>query len=401
MTIDGPVHTNGNLDLGVARDSGAKLLLKSPVSYSGTKDTIGSYVYSNNPGDPVTPLKLQDPMIPVPNDMQTVLNDPTYTVSTSNAYKNVQDDYRELLEQPAPGSSADPTAPVYDPPAVSQARFYNQASLKITVTTSGTTTTVNALGNDNKPVSSKVLTDIKNALSPRTALYNYREGTDTQVTNIDMGKFQNVVTDMGATFNGIVYFTDASSGGEQAARLVNGSTLPRWTTLGGDPGGFTFATDKGLYLQGDFNKTNSIPSSVLADAVTVLSNNWNDANANKLVQDYTKRPAMDTTIITSIMAGTVVKDPNTGNPVDDGGANNFIRLMEDWYHGSPSASSTLTFKGSIAQLFNSQVFTGKWLNNYTYARPKRVWSFDTNITQNPPPGLFANVSFLRGPWIRY
>src|SRR5262249_38709436 len=66
------------------------------------------------------------------------------------------------------------------------------------------------------------------------------------------------------------------------------------------------------------------PCSVLADAVTILSNNWSDSNSTG------KPDATNTTVNTAIVAGIVPTAPVGGDGSYSGGAENFPRFLENW-----------------------------------------------------------------------
>src|SRR5260370_41218825 len=65
------------------------------------------------------------------------------------------------------------------------------------------------------------------------------------------------------------------------------------------------------------------PCVIVSDAVTVLSNNWSD---NQSSHSLSSRAASNTTINCSLVSGIV--PTSSGNY--SGGAENFIRLLEDW-----------------------------------------------------------------------
>ena len=93
----------------------------------------------------------------------------------------------------------------------------------------------------------------------------------------------------------MVYATSANAAREnpplffrRAVKIVHGKDL---TAVGGCPSGvscgLTIAMENPVYVQGDFNANSGgggwndpgIPTSIAADAVTLLSNNWNDVNS--------------------------------------------------------------------------------------------------------------------------
>ena len=74
-----------------------------------------------------------------------------------------------------------------------------------------------------------------------------------------------------------------ASTNESGVRLVNGTNLP--------PQGLTVATPSPVYILGDYNvppaamgttnTTGTLPASVAADAITILSSAWKDTNSSK------------------------------------------------------------------------------------------------------------------------
>lgn len=84
-----------------------------------------------------------------------------------------------------------------------------------------------------------------------------------------------------------------------AVRLVNGAQLPNsWSPV--EAGGFSVATSAPLYVRGNYNTTNWKPAAFFADAITFLSNGWDDAAQ----QNYAHRNASSpTTVQAAIAAG--------------------------------------------------------------------------------------------------
>ena len=178
-----------------------------------------------------------------------------------------------------------------------------------------------------------------------------------------------------------------------AVRVINGTQLPTIS-------GLTVATPFPIYVKGDYNvtdgsgssyamgdTTNTLPAALMADAITILSGNWNDTTATKL-----PLPA-NTTVNAAMLEGIVASDPTISGDYS-GGVENFLRLLENW-------GGTLTYNGSIVVLFYSQYATNHWDNpGGYYGAPTRKWAFDTNFrdpTKLPPltPSIKAMV---RGQW---
>ena len=197
-------------------------------------------------------------------------------------------------------------------------------------------------------------------------------------------------------------------------RLTKGGVLPE--------NGLTIASENPVYVQGDYNTgTTSSPSAVpsnnsgnpsntdsptvsgytrkpaavIADAVMLLSTNWNDSNANK---SLTSRQASHTTYNMAILAGFMPSgyQPPVGAQYGySGGAINYPRFLEDW------SDQSCTYFGSMVELFQSKTFTGEWDTGVIYRPPDRRFNFDTNFTTTPPPGSLNASSWSRGSWSKY
>lgn len=198
------------------------------------------------------------------------------------------------------------------------------------------------------------------------SFYNYREGKTIQVTEIDVA---NLIESGVSIGDGVVYVSDTQPGGsnQAAVRLANGSQLPS--------GGMTLASDNPVYIQGDYNTVNQQASLVVGDAINVLSNSWDDANGN-----FGDRNASDTTVNTVVFTGNTETTPGNYN----GGLENVLRFLEDW------GNDTLTFRGSIIDMWYSEVATGDWsYGSPQYKAPTRDWRFDPFYLdpENQPPGI--------------
>jgi hypothetical protein len=186
-----------------------------------------------------------------------------------------------------------------------------------------------------------------------------------------------------------------------AVRLINGANLSFPMSI---------ATDRPLYIKGDFNTGVWRPASFLADAIVILSNNWDDAAAAHLVG--ARDPLVDvlnpgttnatpTAVWAAIAAGhsatpcdvnriapacaPTAPPPFTGGgyPNYGGGLENFPRFLENW------GGVTFTYRGSLVSLFDSQYANRRrWAWTGYYSPPVRDWQFDTRFRDpaNLPPG---------------
>jgi Tfp pilus assembly protein PilX len=213
-------------------------------------------------------------------------------------------------------------------------------------------------------------------------------------------------------------------------------------------GGFTVAAENPVYILGNYNSncpaagggapctpgnTNYDPTwtsttaaepihsaaSVIADAVTMLSNNWQDAGAlgatttgslinptnpggQSVPAQTPNRIATTSYYRTAIAAGKNIAFTNTAQNPEfsygmDGGVHNFLRFLEDW--GGIAAQQQLYYKGSIVSMYWSQYATGPFkCCNTVYNPPDRQYTFDSlfSVPSNLPPAtpMFRNVDNL-------
>ena len=417
FTVTGWVHTNSDLY------TGHNLLTFAD------KVTYGSDWFVNfKPGETThngeTPQAPNYPgNLPPARDqsMQPFGLDSTSIFSTTDLNPN-NDSYRELIEQAVAG---------YVDPLSSQ-RYYDQAAIRILIDASNnvtikrpnvigpeTTVTSLSIGNDKK-----LYTAITAALTKNQSIQDNREGASVRLTTLDVGSIVTSLSNASTStnyidstlWNGIIYITDtsASSSTHRGIRLKNGKVLPsnaQSSQITID--GLTVASANPVYIQGDYNTgTGTVPSnsttnndpttpqstgytrkpvSVVADAVNILSNNWNDSNAES-GDPLTARIATNTTVNTAIIAGIVPSSPVGGDGSYSGGAENFPRFLEDW------SASRLTYYGSMVELYNSNQAIGKWGSANVYKPPTRQWYYDNNFKISPPPGSLMIYSYIKGKW---
>ncbi|HEY0931832.1 MAG TPA: hypothetical protein VGE27_18055 [Gemmatimonas sp.] len=217
----------------------------------------------------------------------------------------------------------------------------------------------------------------------------------------------------------IMYFeinnTNTNAGNDYVAvRLRGGQQLPK-SRVASDTGGLTIATDRPMYVLGDYNTTVWRPAAIMGDAVTFLSNPpagnpgmlyttaitpssarcTSSANpsawCDTLQYNYAKRQASGSTVNAAILAGhsaTTCDYARAGcsSPNYGGGLENFPRFLESW------GSAVFRYTGSLVSLFQSRYSTGLWGNTIGggayYDAPTRQWSFDVNFRfpERLPPG---------------
>lgn len=201
-----------------------------------------------------------------------------------------------------------------------------------------------------------------------TTMFDARQAdgaaTEIQVTTVDMAKLDGsgVFPD-----NGLMYVAAYGMGeGTDAhgVRLENGSEIADKLTV---------VTQNSLYIEGDFNTVDKKGCAVVADAVNLLSNAWDDS---KTVGSLPA--ASDTRYNVAIVTGNQVTDGSDYN----GGLENLPRFHEDW------SGRTATIQGSFINIWESAYATGTWqYGGDRYTAPNRDWHYDTdfNTVSNLPP----------------
>jgi Tfp pilus assembly protein PilX len=176
----------------------------------------------------------------------------------------------------------------------------------------------------------------------------------------------------------------------RALKVVNGSNLKLPLGAVPCPGstvcGLTIASENPVYVQGDYNANSAgggfndahIGTAILADAVTLLSNKFNDLNSFSAPYNLGQRNATTTWYRVAVLAG---KGPGflwiSGTASDfgsDGGMHNYLRYIENW------GGQTLNYRGSLVSLFYNRQAVGTYKCCTTvYSPPTRAYNFDTDF----------------------
>jgi hypothetical protein len=432
--VTGWVHTNSDLYTG-----NNTLYFEDKVTYGG--DWSIGYM----PGDGQHPAPPQPPNYPsnLPPALDANGQEPfdvaasAFNPTDSNPNN---DSYRELIE-PADPSSSDP---------LDGKRYIDQASVIIEIDANNNVTLKNNAGtvlNSSSTGTNKQLYDMfKDAVTTNQTIQDNREQKPVRLATLDIDKMLKKQPITGVPtgeyetnkFNGVVYIRDTSAvlvkskvapnepynrdtnpygtlnpdgtidpNKKRGIRIKNGAYIP--------DGGITVASANPVYIEGDFNTGGtgvSVPSnlpgsyadpdnppqpqalgytrqpcSVIADAVNVFSNSWLDAESTLGVG---ARVANNTTVNAAIVSGNVPSGIDGNNY--SGGAENFPRFHETW------SLATLTYYGSMVQLYQSHQSDGTWGKANVYSPPKRQWYFDTNFRRDTPPGSLMVYKYNKGRW---
>jgi len=379
LVVRGRVHANSNVFLG----SSANLTLQQDITATGTiaKKAWFGYGLSTFTGN-----------ITYQGNVATNVRSLSLPIGTNNSAAAV----REVINIPPTSESMGS--------AMGQQRYYNKAELLILVSNATVNVQVKTPF-DASPVAIP-WASASYFITTNVTFTDQREGRLIRTTQLDVTRYRTwaatntyVAAKLGAgNAPNIVYVADnrtTTSSQLAAVRLINAQTLPTR--------GLTLATVNPLYVKGHFNcstaahlgttnTTSSRPASLISDALTIQSGNWNDASSTS---GYTSRVPSDTTINAALLSGMVYSSAD-GVSIRSGGVVNFPRLLEAW------SGRTLTLNGSLVNLYNSARATApfQWPGAY-YSAPNRNFNFDPNYLDvtKQPPGTPELRTLIRGSWV--
>jgi hypothetical protein len=367
MVITGKTH--GNADLFLAPSSS--------LEFADTVSYVGQVNYSRSTNDP-TGGTSTTPVFDA--DLRRV-NSMTLPVGTDNNPTNVV----QMLDMPPSGE--DPTS------VLGRERFFNRSDLVIDVLSNRVIVAYNNFedGTSFTVVQTNTPSGGTNSgysfVNTNASFYDYRETKQVVATELDVAALTSWIANAGFALNvqtqarqkhGInsIYVNDTrvSSGKLTGVRLVNGQNLPS--------SGLTVSTARPLYVKGSLNAPDLTPgstntaniqaASLVGDAITILSANWNDSwNAGT---PLSSRTAGNTTVNAAFMAGIVPSVTTNNQSHYSGGVENFPRFLENW------SGKTLTYNGSMVVMFQSRFANSFWIAPGTYYNPPtRKWAFDTGF----------------------
>ncbi len=231
--------------------------------------------------------------------------------------------------------------------------------------------------------------------------------------NLGLGFNQAYNADPGQTrVTAAIAQQNVTAGPRHALRLVDAASGKLPSRSG--QGGFTVASEQPVYVLGNYNSNSSdgpvngetwssahVAASVVADAVTLLSNSWNDVASFTSPFTPGNRLGSETWYRMAIAAGksqAFNSSDATLNFGGDGGVHNFLRYLEQ-FPGSPALA--VHYRGSMVSFYFSQYATGIYKCCTTvYGPPTRSYSFDTDFLDiaKMPPGtpLFRDVENVGG-----
>lgn len=377
FVINGRVHSNAQLYI----EPDNLLTFQSDVT------AVGDIIFGRHPQDSRTP--------PVGSVVYLGHQDAhvgalTLPIGATNTPTGI----REIIEPPP--STEDPNSPL------GRLRYFNLAEMVLLVTNSGANTTVlGSSGRFNGFATVIPTNETKLFVTTTNSFWGAREHKIVRPIDINLANLAawsatngNLRAVLGGKDVASIYIWDcrtlpATNLG--AVRLSQGTRLPGR--------GLTVATGSPLYVWGHYNQYNStnlgtantsttLPASIVADAVTILSPSWSDANSTAPVGS---RNASPVTVNAAFLAGAV----DTAGGAYGGGMENFPRFLETW-----GLSNPFTYNGSMVKLFPSLYATNAWGQTGIYVPPARNWSYDTNFNDPSklPPLTPSLLKIVRGQW---
>ena len=256
-----------------------------------------------------------------------------------------------------------------------------------------------------------------------TKFYDSRELKFMNVVNVDVGLLNTAISNsLTGLYNNVLYvYDDTTSTNPNVVRLKNGAIIS-----GSD--GLTVASVNPVYIQGDYNTGSTVtsgtdvpankngnanndqanyksgytpkPAAIVADAVTLLSNNWQDNVSYSGTTGSTlgSRTAKNTTYNAALLGGYLSSD-SISSTYYSGGAINYPRFLEGW------SGIYCTYFGSMVELFPSKIATQAWImpgkTGEYYSAPSRRFNFDTNYSSKSPPGSTNGIVLSRGAWSKW
>ena len=410
LTLSGWVHSNEDVYVGNGTSVAgvtppANLTLTDRLTYAG------NYRLGFAPGDSAHNghVNLQAPVSPadLPPGQEQVYAPFDIKANQFNTTDNNEnnDGYRELIEKK---SDNGPNSDV-----MKDKRLYDQANIAITIDASNNVKVYTGTGHSkteasgNSPNNSLALLAHQaaaNAVKPGYRLQDNREVGEVRIVDFDVAQFRSYFPSSTTRgWNGIVHITDlsGSSSTKRGIRVTNGARLPT--------GGMSVVSSNPVYIKGDFNSGRGSseppsnlgdpddpdapgytrqPASIMADAVTLLSNNWSDGAS---YAGLSARIASNTTVNAALVAGNV---PSSGGNYS-GGAENFVRFLENWN------GKTFTYYGSMLNLYASKHAIGTWGKANVYQPAQLNWRFDKSLSVDSNgepvkvPGYVSTVAYLQ------
>lgn len=400
MTLNGPVHANGDIYIG-ADDN---LTITGQLTVAHDPHGVGGRLFNGRKYD----------------DCCSTGNVDVYDGSTDSTLPSGTGRYRVTIPEQSPwnGWIRSGLKPLTVPPpeeldATAGRVYWDKAEIRVVLdldASPGDQIQVRNVNGTKNAALTSVLTGCSGsapgggAVGQSDTLYDHREDSFIQMLEVDAeslldcahgsaaligGKTLDDTTEGGLVWYFGVERADTPSGtpNDFGVRVLNGAELASSASGAPEIQGLTIVTSQAVYIQGDYNSSSSNwrPAAFLADSLNILSNNWSDSGSDD--PDRSTRPATNTKILAGFLAGTDSTGGVELSPLDggdktiyNGGLENYPRFHEWW------GSKKLTYKGSFVSLGTPRHVDGQW-DDTVYEPPNRDWSYEErfNDARNLPP----------------
>ncbi|MCC6931631.1 MAG: hypothetical protein IT292_00030 [Deltaproteobacteria bacterium] len=397
MTLEGPVHTNGDLYLNT----------EASLSINGQVTTAKALYRGRKNSNDCNSTQVKIPKNGVftalfpscPSRRKVNKSD----VSTWNGMIQLEVDPvtvpapEEFIPQPG-------------------ATYWDKADLRLVLNLTGTnapaiagaSTTGVSVHNQDTTINNDLTTKLHLcagtvgglAANASSTFYSQREKKFLKMLEIDLRAILNCIQiqqilgpskDVGeSSEGGLVFYLSvwgphsAESSSGYGVRIRNANPISSTIALAPKPLGLTIISDQSVLTFGHYNKDNKIPAAILSDSFNILSSSFDDSKSDKLMS---QRPLpVNTTINAALLSGTDTTGDKEGSSGQggayNGGLENYPRLHENW------SAKTLTYYGSFVSLGRPQHANGRWLYGEPhYNAPIRDWHYDTmfNDAAKLPP----------------
>ncbi|MCF7838340.1 MAG: hypothetical protein K9N49_06890 [Candidatus Marinimicrobia bacterium] len=401
MTITGPVHCNSDLYLGANNslrfDDRVTSVSRILNRRKDNTSVPGGHVRILNTLGASEPMKRGTHILDSNYDQWISESLEVWTGRALSGAHGMQalrppiapvDTPRDIIERPLATN-----APAYQADTETE-KFANKASLRIHVDAAGNVSATNFYGGAvalglTQPVTNGAyggrppydkanrgrysLSGAGAVDTTQTNLYDAREERYVAPVDIYVDRLVPIIDSLGygtTENNGLVYVTrePTPDGRMPAVRLRNGHEIAL-------PEGLSIVSDLPVYIEGQYNVTDPKTAMVAGDAVTMLSQNWQDARS---IAALNQRSVIRTTNNCVIMTGNT----ETRSGAYNGGVENVLRFLENWN------GQRYVYRGSIIDLWYSRTATGAWVyGNNRYTAPTRDWGYDDIYRTSNPPGM--------------
>ena len=370
MTLGGRVHTNGNLYL----QAGNSLYIDSYTTaagniFHGRKPGSGQ---STSNGDVAINDATEVYQQMYDSGSWLDSDDPDWVAESISRWGGkVEDKDHGITDLDLPVVSSGVPGNMIATGAESADSYENKATLKII----DGVASYQQLDGSWVNVTADLLAD--GSLSNGT-FYDAHQGRNVDSWDIDMSNFKDSPY---FPRNGIMYTANTAGGGNlKATRLTDCSDIGA---------NFTIASKNSVYVQGDYNTVDKKGSAILTDALTMLSNSWDDSKSSWSLNN---RMASETTVNCSYMTGN--QNTGEGGSGYNGGYENLPRFLEDW------SNVKLNWRGSAVDVWLSKEATYPWSYGGYYKAPNRNWAFDEDLRDinKLPPGTPLISIFQKVSW---